>query len=240
MDPPRFFPPVEASDSDGLLASGGKLTTEWLLDAYRHGIFPWPASERLLTWWSPDPRPIIELDGLCVSRRLARTCRSGKFTVTCNRDFAAVMLACATAGGRQHGTWITSGMRRAYLELHQLGYAHCVEVWRQEKLVGGLYGVSQGAAFFAESKFHLVTDASKLALVFLVEHLKARGFQLLDIQQLTAHTATLGAKEIPRGEFLQRLEIALAKDVTFGNELTGLDRYRGKRPIAAGEEGRRN
>lgn len=219
MDASRFFPPLEEADEYGMVAKGGVLSTECLLDAYRHGIFPWPASERQLTWWSPDPRAIIELDGLYVSRRLARTCRSGKFEVTCDRDFAGVVLACATAGRRRRSTWITSGIRKSYQELFRLGHAHSVESWRDGKLAGGLYGVSIGGAFSAESMFYCVSDASKVALVFLVEHLKARGYALLDIQQLTPHARSLGAKPIPRREFLRRLDEALKLDVSFGGEL---------------------
>jgi leucyl/phenylalanyl-tRNA--protein transferase len=212
--PSKLFPTVDESDQDGLLAIGGQLDPEWLLDAYSHGIFPWP-SGRLLAWWSPDPRAILELDALHVSRRLAKTCRSPRWQVTVDRDFAGVMNGCGTAQHRRHATWITPEMRRAYLQMHKLGFAHSVEVWHDGVLAGGTYGVALGAYFAAESMFYYVRDASKVALVHLVGRLKARGYQLLDIQQLTPHTASLGATEIPRAEFLQRLARAIAVPARF-------------------------
>jgi len=225
LPPPRFFPPAETADADGLLAVGGRLTPEWLLDAYRHGIFPWPISlddgEDFLAWWSPDPRAIIELDGLHVSRRLRRTLRSGKFEVTCDRCFAGVVRGCATAAGRVGHTWITPEMEAAYLRLHQLGRAHSVEAWHRGELAGGTYGVSIGGLFAAESKFYRVRDGSKVALAHLVAHLRVRGHQLLDIQQLTPHTARMGAVEIRRREYLRRLARVVDLPVTFGAALEG-------------------
>ncbi|NIL97880.1 MAG: leucyl/phenylalanyl-tRNA--protein transferase [Planctomycetales bacterium] len=220
MNRSRFFPPVETADAEGLVLLGGKLTTHWLLDAYSHGIFPWPIfdDENLLAWWSPDPRAILELDGLVVSRRLRRTWRSGRFRVTRDHDFAAVLHGCATAGDRQGNTWLIPPMIRAYQDLHAAGCAHSVEVWQADQLVGGTYGVSLGGYFSAESKFHRVSNASKIALVALVSHLKARGFQLLDIQQLSDHARRLGGTEIPRCDFIQRLTIAQKLPVTFGTE----------------------
>jgi leucyl/phenylalanyl-tRNA--protein transferase len=220
MPPSRFFPPVETADEDGLLAVGGRLTTEWLLDAYVHGIFPWPAPGHPLLWWSPDPRAIIELDGLHVSRRLERTIRSGRFEVTFDRDFADVMHGCATAQdrGRRHATWITPAMLTAYQALHDQGIAHSVESWSEGTLAGGVYGLALQGAFFAESMFYRVRDASKVALVHLVRHLRARGYQLLDIQQLTPHTQRLGAVEVSRAEYLRRLEAALARQVHFNDD----------------------
>jgi len=215
----EIFPPAEFADPEGLLAVGGELTTEWLSDAYQHGIFPWPVNDNLLAWWSPDPRAVIELDQLHVSRRLARTIRGGQFEVTCNRDFAGVIQGCATAQHRHRETWLTPEMQEAYLRLHELGVAHSVEVWFQGKLAGGTYGVAFGAMFAAESKFYHQRDASKVAVVHLVNHLKARGFQLLDIQQLTPHMARMGAVEIGRDEFLRRVHLAIASDVTFGDVL---------------------
>ncbi len=215
----EIFPPAELADSDGLIAVGGELTTAWLQDAYRHGIFPWPVNDGLLAWWSPDPRAIIEFDRFHVSRRLAQTIASGRFEVTCNRDFAAVMQGCATAQDRREGTWITTAMRDAYIRLHQLGVAHSVEVWFQGQLAGGTYGVALGAMFAAESKFYYQRDASKVAVAYLVNHLRARRFQLLDIQQLTPHMARLGAVEIDRDDFLSRVRAAVASDVTFGDVL---------------------
>ena len=195
--PSRFFPPPTSTTPDGLLCIGGRLSPEWLLDAYRHGIFPWPMWEdEPIAWWSPDPRAIIELDGLHVSRRLQRTIRSGKFRVTCDQDFAGVIRGCATAGDRTGNTWLTPAMIAAYCRMHALGHAHSVEVWQADRLVGGTYGIAIGGVFAAESMFHFVRDASKVALAHLVSHLAARGFQLLDVQQWTAHTGSMGATEI--------------------------------------------
>lgn len=221
LPPLQFFPPAEAADPDGLLALGGILTPEWLLDAYRHGIFPWPftGDDGPMAWWSPDPRAILELDQLHVSRRLRRTCRSGRFKATCDEDFSGVIRGCATAAGRIGRTWLTPRMIAAYTKLFELGHAHSVEVWHEEQLAGGTYGVSIGGLFSAESKFYRVRDASKVALVHLVAHLRARGYQLLDVQQLTPHTARLGAIEIPRRRYLARLAKALAQPVRFGRRL---------------------
>lgn len=218
---PRF-PPASSADRDGLLMVGGELSPEWLLAAYRTGIFPWPIVERdfeLLAWFSPDPRAIIELDGLHVSRRLARRLRSGQFQVTIDRDFAGVMQGCAGPRGRDWGTWITPAVRAAYLQMHALGYAHSIEVWSDQRLVGGLYGIGIGGMFAGESMFHLVTDASKVALACLVEHLQARAYALFDIQQTTAHSQSMGSIEIPRREFLRRVELAVELPVDFGREL---------------------
>jgi leucyl/phenylalanyl-tRNA--protein transferase len=234
MVPSRFFPPAETADEDGLLGVGGRLSTEWLLDAYSHGIFPWPAPGYPLLWWSPDPRAIIKLDAVHVSRRLERTIRGGRFEVTFDRDFAGVMHGCATAQhrGRRNNTWITPAMLEAYQRLHQLGHAHSVEAWQAGTLAGGVYGVALQAAFFAESMFYGVRDASKVALVHLVRHLAARGYTLLDIQQLTPHTERMGAIEIPRSEFLKRLEAALGQTATFADDRT---RSGCKTPLPSGE-----
>jgi leucyl/phenylalanyl-tRNA--protein transferase len=157
LPPSRFFPSAERADPDGLLALGGRLTPEWLLDAYRHGIFPWPLDEDApVAWWSPDPRAIIELDGLHVSRRLRRTLRSGKFQVTCDEDFAGVIGGCAGAPGRVGQTWITRAMIAAYTRMFELGHVHSVEAWHEGRLAGGVYGVSIGGLFAAESKFYRV------------------------------------------------------------------------------------
>jgi len=172
-----------------------------------------------MLWWSLDPRAIIEFDRFHCSRRLERTCRSGRFRVTCDKDFAAVIEGCGTAGGRAGHTWLTPKMIRAYTRLHRLGYAHSVEAWHENRLAGGTYGVAIGGFFAAESMFHYLRDASKVALVHLVAHLRSRGYHLLDIQQLTLHTARMGAIEIPRDEYLRRLADALVLSVTFGEEL---------------------
>lgn len=216
----KFFPTLQYSTPDGLAAVGGELSVERLLDAYRHGIFPWPSSEiEPMLWWSPDPRAILPLGGLHVSRRLQRRLQRDEFAVTCDRDFAGVIAGCATGPDREGGTWITPQMEHAYRALHRRGQAHSVEAWQDAKLVGGVYGVSVGALFAAESMFYRVRDASKVALFHLVQHLVARGYQLLDIQQLTPHTARLGAVEISRDEYLNRLATAVDRRVTFGDRL---------------------
>jgi leucyl/phenylalanyl-tRNA--protein transferase len=220
LPPSRFFPPVEDSTPEGLLAFGGLLTPEWLLDAYSHGIFPWPYEEHApVAWWSPEPRAIIELAAFHLPRRLRRTCRSGAFEATCDRDFSGVIHGCATGPGRKGATWITREMIRAYGQMFTLGHAHSVEVWQEGELVGGTYGLALGGLFAAESMFFRVRDASKVALVYLVTHLRARGYRLMDIQQLTPHTAQFGAIEIPRREYLARLAEALPLPVTFGDRL---------------------
>jgi leucyl/phenylalanyl-tRNA--protein transferase len=220
LSAPRYFPPPTATTPDGLLCVGGRLSPEWLLDAYTHGIFPWPMwTDEPVAWWSPDPRAILELDALPISRRLRRTLRSGKFRATCDRDFDGVIRGCATAGDRKENTWLTPAMIAAYCRMHALGHAHSVEVWHESRLVGGTYGIAIGGLFAAESMFYRQRDASKVALVHLVAHLRARGYELLDIQQWTPHTGSLGAIEIPRSEYLRRLAHAVKAPVTFGRQL---------------------
>ena len=219
LPPSAFFPPAERASPEGLIGVGGELTPEWLLDAYRHGIFPWPFSDKQLAWWSPDPRAIFELDGLHISRRLARTCRSCKFRATCDQAFACVLEGCATAQKRRYGTWLNEEMREAYQQMYRLGYAHSVEVWHDGELAGGTYGLALGGLFAAESMFYRVRDASKVAIVHLLAHLNARGYELLDIQQLTPHTESQGATEISRRAYLARLSQALASDASFGESL---------------------
>ncbi len=208
---PLLYP--ELADEFGLVAVGGDLSPARLLEAYRRGIFPWYDAQTPILWWSPDPRAIFELDNVHVSRRLRRTIRSGRFTVTVNRDFAAVIRACADRPGQ--GTWITPEMIEAYERLHRLGYAHSVEAWRGDVLGGGIYGVAVGGLFAGESMCTRVTDGSKVALIALVERLRQRGFTLFDTQFVTEHTQRLGATEVPREEYLARLRAALARDVTF-------------------------
>lgn len=202
---------------------GGRLNVEWLLDAYAHGIFPWPIFDGtdIMVWWSPDPRAIFELDQLRISRRLARTCRSGRFQVTCNRDFRGVIAGCASSDGRVSNTWLTPKMIESYTQLHDLGHAHSIEVWHEGQLAGGTYGVALGGFFAGESMFYRVRDASKVALAHLVAHVRARGYSLFDIQQCTSHTISLGAIEIPRTEYLRRLELALREKIAFGDSLDG-------------------
>jgi leucyl/phenylalanyl-tRNA--protein transferase len=187
-----------------------------LLDAYRHGIFPWPSRPGdPMLWWSPDPRAILPLDGFHASRRLQRRLRSGEFALTVNRAFDEVIRACGVGPGRERGTWLTPEMIEAYAELHRAGYAHSVEAWQKGALVGGVYGVAIGGFFAAESMFYRVRDASKAALYRLVEQLRERGFELLDVQQWTPHTGRLGVVEIPRRTYLRRLQMAVLLPRTF-------------------------
>jgi leucyl/phenylalanyl-tRNA--protein transferase len=207
------FPPVDLATPDGLLAVGGSLDSERLLEAYRHGIFPWYNPGQPVLWWSPDPRTVLFPERLKISRSLGRTVRRGAFQVSFDQAFPQVIDACA-GPRRKHpggGTWITSEMRTAYCRLHAEGHAHSVEVWSGAALVGGLYGVSLGGAFFGESMFSHATDASKVALVHLVRHLQAWRFDLIDCQVASPHLFSLGAEEIPRREFVQRLEATLAR-----------------------------
>jgi leucyl/phenylalanyl-tRNA--protein transferase len=204
------FPPPDYADPSGLIAVGGDLSKERLLEAYRVGISPWYSDDQPILWWSPDPRLTLVLKDFRVSRSLRKTLRKGLFKVTLDRRFEEVIAACASVPREgQRGTWITPEMQAAYTHLHGLGYAHSVETWFEGKLVGGLYGVSLGKAFFGESMFHQKTDASKVALATLVEKLKAWGFHFIDSQMTTEHMLNLGAKEIPRRIFLKQLQSAL-------------------------------
>jgi len=223
------FPPVWQASEGGLLMLGGQLTTEWLLTAYRQGIFPWPVYDgqtEILAWFSPDPRAILELDRLHVSHRLQRRLRSNRFQATLDVDFRGVIAACAEARRPDEGTWITPHLAEAYVELHRLGVAHSVEVWHEGRLAGGVYGLALGGFFAGESMFHRERDASKVALVHLVRHLKSRGFVLFDVQQASPHLMRLGATEVPRSEFLKRLKRALELPVSFTdpNRVPGLAR----------------
>ncbi len=202
------FPPIERARRfpNGLLCAGGSLSPERLLEAYRQGIFPWFEEGEPILWWSPDPRQVLFVDELHVSKSLRRRLNSGCFRVTRDQDFEAVIRACAAIPRRgQSGTWITTEMIRAYTALHHMGYAHSFETWLGAELVGGLYGVKIGRAFFGESMFSRASDASKVALVHLVRWLQAEGVPLIDCQQETAHTTSLGARPIPRTEFLEWL-----------------------------------
>ncbi len=193
------------------------IPSDLLVSAYASGWFPMAVEPGELRWYSPDPRGVVPLDRFHVPARLRRVMRSGRFEVAIDRDFAAVIRACAEAdrGDDDGGTWIDDEIRESYQALHRAGLAHSVEVWREGRLAGGLYGVSLGGAFFGESMFHHVTDASKVALAALVDQLRVRGHQLLDVQWVTPHLSRFGAIEIPRRRYLQRLEAALAIDTTF-------------------------
>ncbi|WP_110655697.1 leucyl/phenylalanyl-tRNA--protein transferase [Salinicola halimionae] len=208
--PPHIvaFPPVNQAldDPDGLLAAGGALTPEWLLNAYRHGIFPWYAEGQPILWWSPNPRMVLFLEEIKVRRSLSKRLRNGGFTVTYDRAFEQVIAACAETRAETGGTWIDDAMRLAYENLHHLGHAHSVEVWQEETLVGGLYGLSIGRIFFGESMFSRAADASKIALVQLAHELRQRDFALIDCQMHTPHLASMGARDIARGTFINYLE----------------------------------
>jgi len=205
------FPPVEAASLDGLLAVGGDLRPERLLAAYRRGIFPWYQDDQPILWWSPNPRAVLFPGKLHVSRSLARRIRRGDFTVTLDTRFRSVMTHCAGPRPQypEGGTWITPYMLEAYSRLHEMGYAHSVETWQEDTLVGGLYGVALGGAFFGESMFSHVADASKVALVSLVRQLQAWGFTVFDCQQASPHVMRFGAETIPRREFIKHLTSAL-------------------------------
>ena len=205
------FPPVDQASPEGLLAVGGDLCPERLLQAYRHGIFPWYNDDQPILWWSPDPRAVLFPDKLHISRSLKRTLRSNVFTLTLDTCFREVMTQCAGPRPQypEGGTWITDDMLNAYTRLHELGCAHSAETWQDDRLVGGLYGVAIGGAFFAESMFTKVDDASKVALVKLVTQLQAWHFRLIDCQQFSPHVSRFGAEEIPRSAFITHLNQAL-------------------------------
>lgn len=204
---PISFPPLDCAldEPNGLLAAGGTLTPDWLLAAYRRGIFPWFSDDQPILWWSPDPRLVLFPEEIRVRRSLAKRLRNGGFTVSVDRAFSAVVNACATMRTDSEGTWITDSMQSAYQQLHQLGHAHSIEVWRENRLVGGLYGVELGGVFFGESMFTYERDASKVALVHLSRHLQRQG-GLIDCQMTTPHLVSLGAREIARSEFIDYLE----------------------------------
>jgi leucyl/phenylalanyl-tRNA--protein transferase len=205
---PWRFPDPDAADANGVVGVGADLEPGTLLHAYRHGLFPMPLGSRgPMAWWSPDPRGILPLDGLVVSRSLRRSC--GRYDVRVDTAFGAVVEACAAPG--RPGAWITSSIRDAYEGLHELGWAHSVEAWDDDGLAGGLYGVAVGGLFAGESMFHRRTDASKVALVGLVEHLDASpGARLVDVQWPTEHLASLGVVAVPRSRYLELLRLALA------------------------------
>jgi leucyl/phenylalanyl-tRNA--protein transferase len=207
------FPDHRAANREGLLALGGDLSVPRLLLAYRSGIFPW--TDDPLTWWSPDPRAIFELHTFRPPKRLETKLRRHPFALTIDRDFGAVIRACAEPGPGRESTWISPRFIEAYTELHRQGHAHSVEVWQEEALVGGIYGVAIHGFFAGESMFHRVTDASKIALCHLVTHLRARKFELFDTQVLSPLTARLGAIEIRRRDYLQRLALALQSPAKF-------------------------
>ncbi len=204
---PTKFPPVAETDEDGILAVGGDLTVERLVQAYKRGIFPWYSEGLPILWHCPDPRFVLSPKDLHVPKSLRKVMKRGDFSVRLDTDFGGVIDGCAkTKRPGQRGTWITRDMRKAYLKLYTMGIAHSCEAWQGDELVGGLYGVSLGAAFFGESMFATVDDASKVAFATLVEWMRSWGIQLIDCQQETAHLARFGATPWPRERFVNELE----------------------------------
>lgn len=218
-DPPEAFPEISAAlnEPDGLLAAGGDLHPDRLLYAYRRGVFPWFDSGQPILWWSPDPRCVIKPASFHVARRLRRTARNSNFELSVNNEFAAVIGACAADRVGQEGTWITDEMIEAYSSLHAQGWAHSVEVWHDDELVGGLYGLAIGKAFFGESMFSQVSNASKIAMWSLCEILVRHDFEILDCQVVSAHLTSLGAFLMRRDEFGSLLERACDPAARFDN-----------------------
>lgn len=206
------FPPPRLADEDGLLAVGGDLSSERLLKAYSNGIFPWYIKSSPILWWSPDPRLVLFPEELKTPRSLKQVIKKGIFKITTDTAFEEVINNCARIkrNGSQ-GTWLTEEMIRAYIILHDLGYAHSVESWHDNELVGGLYGIAIGGVFFGESMFTKMSNASKAAFVEIVENLKMWGFVIIDCQVVTRHLINMGAKTIPRSQFLGILKWALKK-----------------------------
>ena len=217
-DPHQPFPPAHLAmrDPNGLLAIGGDLSLTRLIRAYSSGIFPWYNPDEPILWWSPDPRAIIYPDRLRVSRSLGRSVRRSDYAVTLDQGFGQVISSCSAPRARGRGTWLGTEMREAYMQLHLNGYAHSVEIWREGQLVGGLYGVALGRAFFGESMFSKATDTSKIALYWLCEQLHAWGFRLVDCQVGSAHLGSLGATEVSRERFLNLLREAVAAPARTG------------------------
>ena len=208
-----WFPDATQADADGLVAVGGDLSPERLLLAYRDGIFPW--SVRPITWWSPEPRGVMPLKEFHIATSLKKFLQQCPYEVTVNQAFRDVMSACAAPGPQRGGVWISPEFIAAYTRLHERGHAHSVECWLDGRLVGGIYGVSVGGLFAGESMFHRADNASKIALVKLVERLRERGFVLFDIQMVTPATKPFGAREISRQEYLSQLAQAVEMRCTF-------------------------
>jgi leucyl/phenylalanyl-tRNA--protein transferase len=216
-DEPVFPDPNEAGE-EGLLAVGGDLSPERLLNAYAAGIFPWYSSGQPILWWSPDPRMVLFPENFKRHKNLRRTVNKGIFRVTVDTCFDEVIDHCAgIREGSDEGTWITGEMKSAYKELHRLGFAHSFETWQNGKLAGGLYGVSIGASFFGESMFHLVSDTSKVALWYLVELMIRWDFDMIDVQQETGHLKRMGATPVERKKFLNLLRVSVSKPTKKGS-----------------------
>jgi leucyl/phenylalanyl-tRNA--protein transferase len=207
----RIFPPVENASPEGLVAVGGTLSPEVLLNAYSHGIFPWYSDDRMpVLWWSPDPRMILFFDDLHISRSMRRVFNRQPFSVTFDRDFDAVIQGCREPRPSQPETWITDNMAQAYTALHELGFAHSLEVWHRKRLAGGIYGLALGRCFFGESMFSRQDNASKFAFIRIARNLQARGYHFLDCQVSSNHLKTMGASEISRRGYLEKLQAGLA------------------------------
>ena len=213
LDERMAFPDPQSANAEGLVAIGGDLSVPRLLLAYRSGAFPWTAEP--ITWWSPDPRAILELNRLHVSRSLAKVLRKSDFKITLDQAFGEVMKGCAAPAPGRRGSWISREFIEAYTQLHEEGHAHSQECWQAGKLVGGIFGVAIGGFFAGESMFHCVSNASKVALFHLAEHLLQRGFSLFDIQVLTPITAQLGGINISRTEYLKRLTQSVHSKCSF-------------------------
>jgi leucyl/phenylalanyl-tRNA--protein transferase len=217
MEVPVQFPDPKQSGEHGLVAVGGELSPDYLLSAYAQGIFPWFSVGEPILWWSLDPRMVLFPDQLKVSKSLRQVIRSGKFEIRIDTSFEKVIKQCSKIERKaQDGTWITEDMIKAYTRLHELGYAHSFETYHDRKLVGGLYGVSLGKAFFGESMFFLERDASKFALYHLVNWCLDHDFHFIDVQQSTTHMKSLGATDIPRSDFLKRLKRGLEFETVRG------------------------
>ncbi|MDT8428788.1 MAG: leucyl/phenylalanyl-tRNA--protein transferase [Pseudomonadales bacterium] len=209
MDDVRFPAPTTAlKEPNGLLAVGGDLSPQRLLQAYAAGIFPWYEAGQPILWWSPDPRMVLRPQDVHIARSLGRFIRSCPYTITMDKAFTEVMQHCASSRMAVSGTWITDEMQQAYTRMHNLGHAHSVEIWHEQSLVGGLYGIALNNIFFGESMFSLAANTSKIAFVCLCRQLESWAFRLVDCQLPTAHLRSLGASEMPRREFLQELQLS--------------------------------
>ncbi len=212
-----IFPPVRLAEENGILAVGGDLSPERLIAAYRSGIFPWYSDDDPIIWWSPDPRFVLFPHDLYVSKTMRQVLRRNIFSISCDRDFRAVIQGCREPRKRERGTWITDEMLEAYVLLHEMGIAHSVEAWQDGELAGGLYGLSLGGCFFGESMFTRVANASKAAFITLVKKLTELGFVIIDCQVHTAHLESLGAVHIDREEYLEILDAGLKQETIQGN-----------------------
>jgi leucyl/phenylalanyl-tRNA--protein transferase len=203
----KTFPPVKFADKNGIIAIGGDLSPERLLNAYSNGIFPWYNEGEPIIWWSPDPRLVLFTDELHISKSMKKIIKKNEFEITFNKSFENVIKNCSLPRTNEKDTWIHQEMINAYIRLHKLGYAISTEVWKKDNLVGGLYGVGMGKCFFGESMFYFESNASKLGIIALTKKLKSLGFPFIDCQVKTEHLISLGAREIPRNKFAKLLEL---------------------------------